>query len=155
MTYSELVKAVKKTVKTCNAKEVTDHLAVEFDVLGEAEGAFYVEFTKGSVSVEPYEYYDYDVRIRTGADTLLEIIGGKLAPEQALMEGRLTAEGRVDKLALFGRALKTMEAKQIAKKPEAKKITKRPAAKAIGKKPEAKAIGKKPEAKKLTAKSGK
>ena len=137
MTYSELVKAVKKTAKTCNAQAVTDHLAVEFDVLGEAEGAFYVEFTKGSVSVEPYEYYDYDIRIRTDANTLLAILSGDLEPERALLEGHLTAEGRLDRIALFGKALKKPEAKRIAKKPEAKKITKRPAAKAIGKKPEA------------------
>ena len=109
MTYAELVKAVRKTAKTCNAKEVTDHLAVEFDVLGEAEGAFYVEFTKGSVSVEPYEYYDYDIRIRTNAQTLLAIMNGDLEPECALLDGHLSAEGRVDKLATFSKALKKPE----------------------------------------------
>ena len=33
---------------------------MEFEIEGEAEGAFYVELLDGKVDVEPFEYYDRD-----------------------------------------------------------------------------------------------
>ena len=60
MTYENLVKEAKKAVKTVDLKTIKEHLAVEFDIEGKGEGAFYVEFTSDKVEVEPYEYYDHD-----------------------------------------------------------------------------------------------
>ena len=160
MTYAELVKQVKKNIKVSDKTLAKNHFAVEFDIQGEGEGAFYVEFFDGKVDVEPYEYYDYDIRIRTDAATALELTGGKLDFEKALLAGRLSAEGKVDRLTNLGRVLKkdskkipkNEDPKKISKKAEPKKISKKPASKSIGTKKATKAIGAKKTAGHITAK---
>lgn len=139
MTYAELVKRVKKNIKVSDKTMAKKHFAVEFDIQGEGEGAFYVEFLDGKVDVEPYEYYDYDIRIRTDAHTALELTGGTLDFEKALLDGRLSAEGKVDRLTNLGMALKK-ESKKISKKAEPKKIAKKTELKKISKKPTPKSI---------------
>ena len=142
MTYAQLVKQVKKNIKVSDKALAKKHFAVEFDITGEGEGAFYVEFSDGKVDVEPYEYYDYDIRIRTDARTAIELTEGSLDFEKALLEGRLSAEGKVDRLANLSRVMKK-DAKQIGKKSDPKKITKKSEPKKISKKPTPKAIEKK------------
>ena len=133
MTYANLVKEAKKAVKTVDVKTIKEHLAVEFDIEGKAEGAFYVEFTGESVEVEPYEYYDHDFRVRTDADTAIAILKGELDPEACKAEGKLVVEGDVDKVALLKKLLETVEpekkTKVTAKKPVPKKVAKKPTTK--------------------------
>ncbi|MCR5546323.1 MAG: SCP2 sterol-binding domain-containing protein [Lachnospiraceae bacterium] len=151
MTYAELVKQVKKTIKISDKELAKNHFAVEFDIQGDGEGAFYVEFLNGKVDVEPYEYYDYDIRIRTDAQTALELTGGTLDFEKALLDGRLSAEGKVDRLASLGMALKH-DSKKIEKKPEPKKLSKKAEPKKISKKPASKSIGTKKATKSIASK---
>jgi len=133
MTYANLVKEAKKAVRTVDVKTIKEHLAVEFDIEGKGEGAFYVEFTGESVEVEPYEYYDHDFRVRTDADTALAILSGETDPEAAKAEGKLVVEGNVDKLALLKKLLVNegpeKKTKAAAKKPVPKKVAKKPATK--------------------------
>lgn len=133
MTYENLVKEAKKVVKTVDAKTIKEHLAVEFDIEGKGEGAFYVEFNGEGAEVEPYEYYDHDFRIRTSGDVAIKVLSGELDPEIALAEGQLVAEGNVDKIALLKKLLVVEEApkpkKTVVKKPVPKKTEKKPAAK--------------------------
>lgn len=42
MTYEELVKKVKKVVEKIDKGAVKEHAAIEIDIEGEGEGAFYV-----------------------------------------------------------------------------------------------------------------
>ena len=151
MTYAELVKQVKKNVKTLDASAAKQHLAVEFDIIGEAEGAFYVEFSDGKVDVEPFEYYDYDIRIRTDAQTALDLTAGRLSFEKAAADQKVVAEGNTKVLASIGRTVKK-DTKKIAKKAEPKKIAKKTEPKKIAKKVEPKKIAKKAEPKKITKK---
>ncbi|MCR4902081.1 MAG: SCP2 sterol-binding domain-containing protein [Butyrivibrio sp.] len=136
MTYENLVKEAKKAVKTVDGKTIKEHLAVEFDIEGKGEGAFYVEFTEKGAEVEPYEYYDHDFRVRTSGDVALKVLSGELNPEEAFAAGSLSVEGNTEKLALLKsvvapaveevKATKTA-AKTTAKKPVPKKTTKKPA----------------------------
>ena len=87
MTYEELVKKVKKVVEKIDKGAVKEHAAIEIDIEGEGEGAFYVELDKDKVAVEPYEYYDNDCRIRTGAETLIDLVTGKIDAVKALEDG--------------------------------------------------------------------
>ncbi|MCR5755603.1 MAG: SCP2 sterol-binding domain-containing protein [Acetatifactor sp.] len=131
MTYANLVKEAKKAVKTVDAKTIKEHLAVEFDIEGKGEGAFYVEFSGNGVEVEPYEYYDHDFRVRTDAETALAILNGELDPEKAKAEGKFVVEGNVDRVSLLKDLLKNAEpekkTKTTAKKPVPKKVAKKPA----------------------------
>ena len=118
MTYEELVKLAKDTYEKTDASAVKEHVAIQFNVTGEAEGAFYLEVNDGKVSVEPYEYFDRDV-IVTAEDTVLkEIADGKLGLEKAYLTGKIKAEGNLGK-ALLLKELKTKKA--AAKKAPAKK----------------------------------
>ena len=94
MTYSGIVKEAKKTLKNVDTKKINQHLAVEIDIVGDGEGAFYIEFEDHKVHVEPYEYYDRDLLIRTDADTIIGVLSGKIsldkAKENSIIEGDLS-----------------------------------------------------------------
>lgn len=148
MTYENLVKAAKKAVKAVDSEVIKEHLAVEFDIEGKGEGAFYVEFNEKAVEVEPYEYYDHDFRVRTDADTALAILNGEIAPGAAIEAGKLTVEGNDYKVGLLGEYLKADVApEKVAKKAPAKTAAKKPTAKAAEKKPVPKKVAKKPATK--------
>ena len=133
MTYEEVVKKAKQAVKKIDTAAIKEHSAIEIDIEGEGEGAFYVEFDNGKAVVEPYEYYDNDCRIRTDAATLADLLAGKLDAVAALSEGKLVVEGDMEKAVSLATALKTTPVKKSAapaKKPAAKKpATKKPATK--------------------------
>ena len=115
MTYEELVKLAKKTYEKADASAVKDHVAIQFNVTGEAEGAFYLEVKDGKVSVEPYEYYDRDVVVTAEDTVLAQIANGKLGLEAAYLTGKIKAEGNLKK-ALLLKELKAAAKKEAAKK---------------------------------------
>jgi len=151
MTYEELVKKAKETYGTADASKITEHVAIQFNVTGEAEGAFYLEIADGKVNVEPYEYYDRDVIVTTDAETLIKMAEGKLGMEAAYLTGKIKADGNLTK----GLLLKEL----VAKKPAAKKTVKKAATKdtaakkPAAKKTVAKEAEKKPAVKKTTKKT--
>ncbi|MBR3040265.1 MAG: SCP2 sterol-binding domain-containing protein [Lachnospiraceae bacterium] len=146
MTYEELVKLAKNTYEKADASAVKEHVAIQFNVTGEAEGAFYLEVKDGQVAVEPYEYYDRDVIVTADDAVLKDIADGKLGLEKAYLTGKIKAEGNLGK-ALLLKDVKT--AKKAAKKAPAKKA---PAKKETAKVEEKKAPAKKAPAKKAAAK---
>lgn len=157
MTYEEIVEQVKAAYAKADASKVEGHVAVQVDVRGEGEGAFYIEVADGKVVVEPYEYKDNDAKVTTTAETIIAIASGKLGVEKAALTGKIQVEGNAGKaLVLKDVVAKKPAAKKAtaAKKPAAKKATtvKAVAAKpAAEKKAEAKtATAKKPAAKKAT-----
>ena len=123
MTYEELVKKVKKVVEKIDTGAVKEHAAIEIDIEGEGEGAFYVELDKDKVAVEPYEYYDNDCRIRTGAETLIDLVTGKLDAVKALEDGKISVDGDIEKALVLSNVLKTATNKKASeiKKPVADK----------------------------------
>ena len=123
MTYEELVKKVKKVVEKIDKGAVKEHTAIEIDIEGEGEGAFYVELDKDKVAVEPYEYYDNDCRIRTGAETLIDLVTGKLDAVKALEDGKISVDGDIEKALVLSNVLKTATNKKASeiKKPVADK----------------------------------
>ena len=141
MTYEEIVAAVKKHYRSAKPANADDRAAVQFDITGEGEGAFYVEVADGKINVEPYEYYEHDIKVVATADALMEILEGKTDIINANLTGRIHAEGDLQKAEVLNAITKKPAA---AKKPAAKTAAKKPAAK--------KAPAKKPAAKKTTAK---
>ena len=129
MTYEELVAKAKENYDASDASKVKEHVAIQFNVTGEAAGAFYLEIKDGQVIVEPYEYYDRDVIVTCDADTLVKIAEGKLAMEAAYLTGKIKAEGNLGKALLLKEltkkakksASKSTATKAAAKKTSAKK----------------------------------
>lgn len=97
MTYEELFQKVKDMFSKTDVSGIKEHLAFQFNITGEGEGAFYAEVKDGVLSIEPYEYYDRDAIFICSADTLLKIAAGKLDPVFAFTTGKLKVEGSLDK----------------------------------------------------------
>ena len=96
MTYEELVVNVKKAVKKSKVSKTVGHVAFQFNVEGEAEGAFYLEVDNGKINVEPYEYYDRNAIITVNPTNFIKLINGKLDPVAAFTSGKLSVDGDVN-----------------------------------------------------------
>ena len=88
MTYQELVSKLKDTYQEKDASKISEHLAIQFNIQGEAEGALYLEIANGQLHVEPYEYYDRDILVTTSAADLLALA------QAALTFSKLTRVGK-------------------------------------------------------------
>lgn len=151
MKYEELVKTLKDNYGAVDASSVNEHVALQFNVTGEAEGAFYVEIADGKVNIEPYEYYDRDVLVTVSETDLIDVFDGKLDFIEAFNDGRIKAEGNLIKaLALKDLIEKNAGVKKSAlKKAKSVVATAKAAKKAVATKKEA---TKKEPAKKETVK---
>ena len=152
MTYEKIVGYVQKKfdkVDVSNAESV----AVQIDVTGEGEGAFYVAIKEGKLEVAPYEYYDHDAKVVVDSADLIAIVDGKLDAGVAFNEGKIRVEGNVDKFMVIKGLLAAKAAKAAAPKAPKKASAPKAAKKAPAEKKEApKATEKKAETKKTEAK---
>ena len=138
MTYEQIVSSVKKALAKADVSKVKNNIAVQVDIVGEGEGAFYVSVSDSTLAIEPYEYYDHDAKLIISGKDCVDLFNGKLDAVKAYTSGQITVEGNVESVS----ALKDMIP---AKKAAAKKA---PAKKA----PAKKTAAKKTAAKKTTAK---
>lgn len=104
-TYEEVVNFMRNAYCYSGASFGIEHLAIQFNVVGKAEGAFYLEIKDGRFFVEPYEYYDRDALITTSAETLKKIAMGELDAYSAFLSGDIQVEGNIRKELLI-KALK-------------------------------------------------
>ena len=107
MTYEELVQKVREAYSGVDVSNINEHVAIEVNIRGEAEGAFYIEIRRGRVLVEPYEYYDRDAIITTSAETILAIARGELDVEEADNSGKVRIRGNLDKTYLLNEIIYT------------------------------------------------
>lgn len=157
MTYEEIVGKALIVYAKADAKEITGHLAIQFNVRGEGEGAFYLEVSEGKVDIQPYEYYDRNAIITVASDVLIDMLDGKLGIDEAYNDNKLQVEGDLGAALLLKKInIKPVEKETDEKKETAEKketVKKEPAKKPAVKKPAAKkTAAKKPVAKKTVAK---
>ena len=129
MTYEEIVEKVREAYSNAEASTVNEHAAIQFNIQGEGEGAFYLEIKEGKIVVQPFEYFDRDATVFTSAATLQEIAENKLDVVEAFTTGKLHIEGNLGKAAL----LQNVTFKAPEQKVEEKKAEEKPAAKAAAK----------------------
>ena len=101
MKYEEIVEKVRNATSKANVSRAVGHIAFQFNVEGEGEGAFYLEIADGKVYVEPYEYYDRDVIIVTTADVIMQMIEGGLQPMVAYTNEQMKVYGNIDHLKVL------------------------------------------------------
>ena len=149
MTYEEIVGYVKKKAAKADAKNF-GAVAVQIDITGEGEGAFYVAVADGKVDVQPYEYFDHNAKVIADGNDFIAFLDGKKGAEVLTVEGDENAVAIVKSFAAAEKA----PAKKAAAKPAEKKeeVKKAEPAKAEAKKAEAKPAEKKAPAKKAAAK---
>ncbi len=117
MTYEKIVEKVKKALAKVDASGVKGHLAVQVDIYGEGEGAFYIEVKDGKVDVQPYEYFDHDLRIRCTGDEIIAIAEGKKKIIEEVAAENVEALRNVSRLGDFdlvfvGKQIKNKAAKK-------------------------------------------
>ncbi len=98
MKYEELVEMVRNATKNAIVSKGVGHVAFQFNVEGEAEGAFYLEIDHGKINVEPYEYYDKDVLIVATAEVITQMISGELQPMAAYTKGLIKVYDGLEQL---------------------------------------------------------
>lgn len=97
MTYAEFFAEVKGKFLEADISDVQEHLAFQFNIIGEGSGIFYVEAKEGKLYVEPYEYHDRDAMFIATADVFMKIAEGELDPIVAFTMQQLKVEGNIDK----------------------------------------------------------
>ena len=117
MTYEEIVKEAQKLVAKADASAISEHLAVQYNVTGEGEGAFYMEVKDGKVEVQPYDYKDRDILVTADGQTILDMMSGKLDVVAAYLTHRISAEGNLGKADILK---KLISGAKIAEKATAK-----------------------------------
>lgn len=154
MTYHELVKKVQTALAKADASKVEEHIAVQVNVTGEAEGIFYMEIAEGVPYVAPFDYKDNDAVLTADAADILAVVQGKISMETAIAEGKIAHAGDYAKtltLAATIPAKKTAGRKPAAKKTEAAEKKAAAPKKTAAKKAEAPAAEKKAAAPKKAA----
>ena len=101
MKYAEFFAKIKGKFMEADVSDVKEHLAYQFNIVGEAEGIFYVEVKEGKLYVEPYEYFDRDAIFISDTKTFMKIAEGKLDPVVAVTTQKLKVEGNIDKALKF------------------------------------------------------
>jgi outer membrane biosynthesis protein TonB len=123
MTYHELVKKVQTALAKADASKIGEHIAVQVNVTGEAEGAFYMEVSDGVLYVAPYDYNDRDALLTISDADILAIAEGKQTMMKAYEEGKvqvdLPHDRSLEKLLMLGEAIPAKKA--VVKKPAEKK----------------------------------
>lgn len=97
MTYAEFFAEIKSKFMGADVSDIEEHLAYQFNIVGEAEGIFYVEVKEGKLYVEPYEYYDRDVMFTAKADVFMKIAENRLDPVTAFTLQKMKVEGNFEK----------------------------------------------------------
>lgn len=116
MTYAEFFSEVKGAFVGVDISDVQEHLAFQFNIIGEAEGIFYVEAKEGKLYIEPYEYFERDAIFICTADTLRKLISGELDPIAAFTVQKLRVEGNIDKALKLKELVDKNKAQKAAKK---------------------------------------
>ncbi len=109
MTYEEIVAKTKELVSDCDASKMNGHLAVQVNIIGEGEGAFYIELKDGKIYVEPYEYFDRDCAFNVSGGNFLKLAEGSLDAVFAFTTGKLKVEGSLEKALEFQEIVETVK----------------------------------------------
>ena len=124
MTYEEIVNEAQRLVSKADASGISDHLAVQYNVTGEGEGAFYMEVKDGKVEVQPYDYKDRDILVTADGQTILDMMSGKLDVVAAYLTHKISAEGDLGKADILKKLISSAKKAEKTAAKAAKKTVK-------------------------------
>lgn len=115
MTYEKIVAMMQTYYVNADATKVNGHYAVQVNVIGEGEGAFYIEISDGKVNVQPYDYVDRDGCISVSAEILTVITKGETCYCEAAKASQITITGDEQTAAVLDSIqIETVESKTEA-----------------------------------------
>ena len=131
MTYHELVKDIRTAlVAKADTSKIEEHIAVQVNVTGEAEGAFYIEIKDGELVVKPFDYNDRDFLLTGDGAEILAVAQGKKTLEAAIVEGTIAHEGDWDKTLVLSNIIPSAEEPKAEEEKPKKKPGRKPKAEA-------------------------
>lgn len=88
-TFMDNFNEIKQCVIYINTNYIFDktNFAFQFEILGEGNGIFYIEYKNDNLSIEPYNYYDNSAQIQASADIIMKLILGKIVINDAIRFG--------------------------------------------------------------------
>ena len=122
MTYEKVFADVKKSLMKADISKLDREFAIQCNIQGEVEGAFYIAFKEGVFSVEPYDYKDHDAQLYASGETFMQMFSKKISGREAFEQGLLGFDGNVEVVLCLGN-LQPKKAPAAKKKPPAKKAT--------------------------------
>ena len=123
MTYKEVVEKVRKEFGKADVSNYEDHLALQLNITGEGEGAFYVEIIDGTLKIEEFDYINNNAQISASADSIINIFSGNLDMNSAVDSGEIEIIGD------YAKALSIQPVIENCKKSKAKSAVKKTAEK--------------------------
>ncbi len=121
MTYEEIFNKTREIVMRSDVSGIDGHLAIQVDIEGEGEGAFYIELKDRQLFVEPYEYYDRDCKFIMQGDDFLKLVNGELDSVLAYTIGKLRIEGSIEKALEFKNIVDSIKKEEKKAKKASKK----------------------------------
>ena len=94
MTYEEMFAKVSKLLNKAKVKDISEHIAIQFNVEGEGSGIFYAEIKDGAINVQPYDYNDRDIEVTIDSAELIKALENKAGDT-------LPFAGNEDKIAVI------------------------------------------------------
>lgn len=88
----------KQLASLIYAKPVKADIAIQFNILGQGSGIFYVENKNRKLSVEPYNYFDNDAIVEATFNVLMLIFTNQISIEEAINKGMMTVKGNKNKV---------------------------------------------------------
>lgn len=114
MTYEEIFTTAKTMFAKGDATGFDGDFAIQVNISGEGEGAFYIAYKNGALDVAPYEYHDRDALLIATAENFLKIVDGSLGAVPAFLSGKLKVEGSTEKALELERMISYMKKKAKA-----------------------------------------
>lgn len=127
MTYDEIFETAKSLFAKGDATGFDGDFAIQVNITGEGEGAFYIAYKNGALDVAPYEYHDRDAILFATAENFLKIADGSLGAVPAFFSGKLKVEGSTDKALELERMITYMKKKAKAESKAENKTESKPA----------------------------
>lgn len=81
MTYEEIFERAKERLLKAKITNDTEFIAVQFNIIGEGHGSFYVEISNGKMDVQPYNYWDNDISLNVFGKELIFALENKASDQ--------------------------------------------------------------------------
>lgn len=137
MTYEEIFAKAQSLFSKGDAAGFDGDFAIQVNITGEGEGAFYIAYKNGALDIAPYEYHDRDAKLIANAENFLKIAEGELGAVPAFLSGKLKVEGSTEKALELDKLINFMKDK-AKKESKADKAAEKPTPKAAAPAPSAK-----------------
>ena len=105
MKFEEAFKNLQERFVNKDTSNIED-IAIQFNMIGKPAGVFCIKVRDGKLSIEPFEYFDPDVKITGTYKVFTKILDGKINPVRAFLTGKIKVTGNLGKTGTIEKILR-------------------------------------------------